>query len=68
MSNGIEYLDKHGLFALFPASPSTIRRLRSRDIDPFPSGKLIGGKRYTLKKEALDWLHRQDAEPDQDAA
>ena len=63
MSDQTQYLDKHGLKAIFPASPSTVYRLRHRAVDPFPEGQLIGGKRYDRIDKVLDWLARQDAGP-----
>ena len=63
MSDQTQYLDKHGLKAIFPASPSTVYRLRHRAVDPFPEGQLIGGKRYDRIDKVLDWLTRQDAGP-----
>ena len=63
MSSEIHYVDKHGLKAIFPTSPSTIYRLRHRPVDPFPEGQMIGGKRYDRVDKILDWLARQGAGP-----
>ncbi len=63
MSDQTQYLDKHGLKAIFPASPSTVYRLRRRAVDPFPEGQIIGGKRYDRRDWVLDWLARQTAGP-----
>ena len=58
-----QYLDKDALFVVFPASPSTVWRLSHREIDPFPKGRLIAGKRYRGREETLEWLARQDDPP-----
>ena len=63
MSDQIRFLDKHGLKAIFPASPSTVYRLRHRAVDPFPEGQIIGGKRYDRLDLVLAWLARQGAGP-----
>ena len=64
MSDQTQYLDKHGLKAIFPASSSTVYRLRCRAVDPFPEGQIIGGKRYFRLDLVLSWCARQGAEPD----
>ena len=63
MLSEIQYVDKHGLKAIFPPSSSTVYRLRHRAVDPFPAGQIIGGKRYDRVDKVLDWLARQDAGP-----
>ncbi len=63
MSDEVRYVDKHGLKAIFPASPSTVYRLRRRAVDPFPAGQIIGGKKYDRVDKILDWLARQTAGP-----
>ena len=56
----IKYLDNHGVLALVQSSLSSIHRWSKRKVDPFPSGKMIGGKRYREQTECLEWLARQD--------
>ena len=70
MSNPIQYVDKHGLREVFPASDSTRYRLTKRPVDPFPEGQIIGGKRYFRLDLVLAWLDRQGAghNPDREAA
>ncbi len=63
MSDEVRYVDKHGLKAIFPASSSTVYRLRHRAVDPFPAGQIIGGKKYDRVDKVLDWLARQTAGP-----
>ena len=63
MSDDVRYIDKHGLKAIFPASSSTVYRLRRRAVDPFPIGQIIGGKQYDRVDKVLDWLGRQGAGP-----
>ncbi len=63
MSDESRYIDKNGLKAILPASPSTVYRLRRRANDPFPEGQIIGGKRYFRLDLVLAWLERQDARP-----
>ena len=69
MSDEPSYLDKHKLREIFPASDSTVFRLTKRDIDPFPPGQIIGGKRYRRRDQVLEWLARQGipGSPGQDA-
>ena len=59
----IKYLDWHGVHAIFPISYSTLFRLMKREVDPFPRGKLIGGKRFWEHGLSLEWLERQDDPP-----
>ena len=68
MGDEIRYIDFRGLFEVWPSSkpevwPSskpTVHRAMKRDEDPFPPGKIIGGKRYWLLADVLAWLARQD--------
>ncbi len=70
MSDEVRYVDKHGLKGIFPASSSTVYRLRRRAVDPFPKGQIIGGKQYDRVDIVLDWLARQGAglKPENEAA
>ena len=61
------YVDKHGLAAIFPVSPSTMYRLRRRPVDPFPEGQIIGGKRFDRLDLVFPWLARQGAGPKPEA-
>ena len=63
MSDEARYVDKHGRKKVFPASDSTVYRLRHRAVDPFPEGQIIGGKRYDRLDLVLAWLARQGAGP-----
>lgn len=54
------YVDSQGRRKIYPASTSKCYREMKREIDPFPAGKMIGGKRYWIVQEVLDWLARQD--------
>ena len=53
------WVDKKHRREIFPPSSATIYRLMGREADPFPQGKLIGGKRYWLVADILDWVSRQ---------
>ena len=61
------YLDKHGVRGIYPPSDSTISRQMAQEEDPFPPGAIIGGKRYWLKSDVLDWLARQFGDDGQEA-
>ena len=53
------WVDKKRLREIWPASSATNYRLMGREVDPFPRGKLIGGKRYWLVADILGWVSRQ---------
>ena len=57
------YVDLRGLHEIWPVSKATVFRAIKREIDPFPGGKIIGRKRFWILGDALDWLARQDDEP-----
>lgn len=57
------YVDSQGVHGIYPASASKRYREMKRAVDPFPPGKMIGGKRYWLVEQVLDWLARQDDPP-----
>lgn len=56
----VQYIDKHGLHDIWPASDRTVYRQQERKTDPFPAAQLIGGKRYWKRGEVLKWLARQN--------
>ncbi len=60
MGDEIRYLDFRGLFKVWPSSKPTVHRAMKRETDPFPPGKIIGGKRFWLLADVLAWLARQD--------
>ena len=43
------------------SSRTTVWRLTQREIDPFPAGFLIGGKRFWKTSKVLEWLARQES-------
>ncbi len=61
------YLDKNGVREIYPPSDSTIIRQMAQEVDPFPPGAVIGGKRYWRKDDVLAWLARQFGDEGQEA-
>ena len=62
MNELTEYVDRRTLLTeVWRTSPSNLYRKMNQSVDPFPRGRLIGGKRYWDRiHEALPWLARQD--------
>ena len=59
----VRYVDLRGLHEIWPVSKATVFRAIKREVDPFPGGKIIGRKRFWVLGDILDWLARQDDEP-----
>ena len=65
MNEDVRYVDFRGLLDIWPTSKATVHRTMKREVDPFPPGKMIGGKRFWAVRVALAWLERQDDAPRQ---
>ena len=60
MTDDVRYVDFQGLLEIWPSSKPTVHRAMKREVDPFPPGQMIGGKRFWVVQVVLDWLARQN--------